>query len=293
MTPLAEEVGGGSAGDGKKLDPFARAALESLEAEAIMPTHAEDKLAAISALGAKTSGDIYTHSDLSLLAAISERMGSRIARFDGDAKRHALERYVPGAIADQLAEGDSPESGERFVTLLFVDIRGYTGYAHQREVAEVFSLINRYTELVSEIVHRHGGSVVEFSGDGLMAVFGAPKALENMEKAAVNSSLEVLDALEHARLGSADASEPLRVGIGIATGPAYVGNIQTADRMIWSALGDTTNLAARLQGLTRDLDVRVVIDDVTRRAAGHSAAMFRAVDGQAIRGRKNEDIHVY
>ena len=92
-----------------------------------------------------------------------------------------LRRYVPGAIADELASGGVLEDGEREVSVLFVDVRGYTSYAEHRGASEIFASVNRYTETVSEVVRRRGGSVVEFNGDGMMAVFGAPRALERKE----------------------------------------------------------------------------------------------------------------
>jgi adenylate cyclase len=81
-----------------------------------------------------------------------------------------------------------------------------------------------------------------------------------------------------------DAGAPLAVGIGIATGPAFVGSIRSADRLIWSALGNTTNLASRLQSLTRELDCAVVIDAPTHARAGPIASDFEAHAGVQIRG---------
>ena len=207
--------------------------------------------------------------------------------------QEALRRYVPGAVADQLARGERLEAGEREVSVLFVDIRGYTSFAEHRAAAEIFSTVNRYTEAVSEIVHRHGGSVVEFNGDGLMAVFGAPRDLPYKERAAVEAGREIPTAV-----GALPVEEPkggaveLSVGVGIATGEAFVGNIRAADRMIWSAIGNTTNLAARLQALTRQLDAAMVIDAPTWRRLDQAANDFQRHPAVAIRGRSQmEDVY--
>lgn len=89
------------------------------------------------------------------------------------------------------------------------------------------------------------------------------------------------------------AAEEISVGIGIATGSAFVGTIQSADRLIWTALGNTINLAARLQGLTRDLDAAIVIDLATWRAAGETGADFVRREQVPIRGRQHrEDVYV-
>jgi adenylate cyclase len=188
-----------------------------------------------------------------------------------------MRRYVPGPIADQISIGESLEPGESEVTVMFIDLRGYTAFAESLSPQEVFSFLNRYTHTVSRIVRRHGGFVVEFNGDGMMAVFGAPILLPNKEKAALRAASEISKAV-----GALDpepvcdrSPRPHRVGIGIATGPAFVGNIHAVDRIIWSAVGATTNRASRLQALTRDLDASIVVDGTTRKSAGAAPGFLR------------------
>lgn len=264
------------------LSSFDRAALDTLEVAVISPTHRRGELIAFQCLGPKRSGDVYTSTDLALLSAASSKIADLIERLDDAATlfearemQAALRRYVPGAVARELGGGDNLASGEREVTVLFVDIRGYTALAERLDAQEVFSTLNRHTEEVSAIVGDHGGAVVEFHGDGLMAVFGAPRAIGEKESRAVLAAREVI-----ARL-----SRELTVGIGIATGVAYVGDIQAVDRRIWSVVGCTTNLAARLQALTRDLHASIAIDPVTRERAGAACVAFRLHEGQHIRGR--------
>jgi adenylate cyclase len=149
--------------------------------------------------------------------------------------------------------------------------------------------VNRYTETVSQIVQRHGGSVVEFNGDGMMAVFGAPRELAHKERAAVEAGREIVAAVGALRVDGAQLS----VGVGIATGEAFVGNIRAVDRMIWSAIGNTTNLAARLQSLTRELDAAVVIDSTTCKRAQATASGFDERPAVPIRGRREtQDVYV-
>jgi adenylate cyclase len=151
--------------------------------------------------------------------------------------------------------------------------------------------VNRYTETVSRIVRAHGGTVVEFNGDGMMAVFGAPAPLAQKERAAVAASREIVLSVGSLDLG-AHREQPLEVGVGIATGKAFVSNIQSIDRLIWSAIGDTSNLAARLQGLTRELNAAIVIDSATRMKAGTVADDFERHDSMPIRGRRqSEDVY--
>jgi len=209
------------------------------------------------------------------------------------AMQNALRRYVPGAVAAQLENGCDLEPRECEVSVLFVDIRGYTAFAEGCDAADLFMTVNWYTETVSQIVQHYGGSVVEFHGDGLMAVFGAPNPLPEKARAAVEAGRAIITAMSSVTAGVPNAgSVPVSVGIGIATGKAFVGNIQTADRMIWTAIGNTSNLAARLQSLTRDLDAAIVIDAVTRAASGAAAAVFEHHHGVPIRGRRHaEDVY--
>jgi class 3 adenylate cyclase len=281
--------------DDAALSPFDRAALETLRAEVVVPVRQGDALPAFLCLGPKRSGDVYTSTDLSLLTAVAETVSQQLQRFDQEsvtrealAMQQSLRRYVPGAVAEQLAGGAELHSGEREVTVLFVDLRGYTGFAESRRAEEIFGAVNRYTETVSEIVRRHAGSVVEFNGDGMMAVFGAPRELAHKERAAVEAGREIVAAVGALRVDGAELS----VGVGIATGEAFVGNIRAVDRMIWSAIGNTTNLAARLQRLTREFDAAVVIDAPTWQRAQASAADFEKRPAVPIRGRREtQDVY--
>jgi class 3 adenylate cyclase len=270
------------AADATQLDPFDRAALDTLGAAVLVPTRRREDVVAFTCLGSKRSGDIYTPEEIAYLAAIANRCSEVLLKLDDEVVirearelQNALRRYVPGAIVEELAGGRGLESHEREVAVLFVDIRGYSGFAERRAAAEVFSTVNAHTERVSQILRAHGGAVVEFSGDGMMAVFGAPQPLPRKERAAVEAAREIVGSL----------AGGLEVGIGVASGPAFVGNIRAADRMIWSAIGNTTNLAARLQSWTRESDAVIAIDAATRAAAGYVCADFVHHPGVRIRGR--------
>jgi len=282
--------------DEAALGPFDRAALETLQAEVVVPVRQDDALTAFLCLGPKRSGDVYTSTDLSLLSAVAEKVSTELRRFDqeetireGREMQQALRRYVPGAVAEQIGSGGDLAAGEREVSVLFVDIRGYTGFAESRKAEDIFSTINLYTETVSQIVQEHAGSVVEFNGDGMMAVFGAPRKLAHKERAVVEAGREIVKAVGGLPV---EDGETLSVGVGIATGEAFVGNIQAVDRMIWSAIGNTTNLAARLQSLTRELGASVVIDTATWERAQAAAGDFDKRPDVPIRGRREtQDVY--
>jgi adenylate cyclase len=226
------------------------------------------------------SGDIYTASDLALLGAVAERCGEVIACIDAEtlareaqAMQSALRRYVPGAVADRVLAGDALEPAEREVTVLFVDIRGYTSVAERLAAKDVFATLNEHTERVSRIVQENGGTVVEFNGDGMMAVFGAPEPLPKKEQQAALAARSIVDSM------------PEHLAVGVATGPAFVGSIRSSDRLIWSAVGSTTNLAARLQSLTRELGASIALDETTRERAAYVCTDFTRHANLVIRGR--------
>jgi class 3 adenylate cyclase len=275
------------------LSPVERASLEALAAAVIIPLRSSKTLIAFLCLGPKRSGDIYTSTDLALLSAVAAKVSAELSRFtEVELMRHKMEMYetlrsyVPRAITEELESGRSIEPHRRDVSVMFVDIRGYTGYAEERKPEEIFSVLSRYTEIVSTIVGQHGGNLVEFSGDGIMAVFGAPQELPEKERAALNAARALSAAMAGFDLGPAPDKERLEVGIGIATGEALVGNIRSVDRLIWSAIGNTTNLAARLQALSREMDAGIVIDGATQRATPKDMSDFVHHPKVRIRGRR-------
>jgi class 3 adenylate cyclase len=305
-TPIAADRLAGRPGQAGRsgapaLDPHDRAALATLGVPLLAPVQRGAELVAFVALGPKRSGDVYTGTDATLMAAVCEKIASELLRFDqedvirrGRAMQDSLRRYVPGAVADTLASGEDLEleAAERDVSVLFVDIRGYTTYSQSRKPEEIFSTVNEYTRTVSEIIRGRNGSVVEFNGDGMMAIFGAPRPLAHKEAAAVEAGREILVAVASVALAQV-AGEPLSVGVGIATGETFVGNIQAADRLIWTAIGNATNLAARLQGLTRTLEAGMVIDAATWTLAGDAQPLFRRSEETAVRGRSDlQDVYV-
>jgi class 3 adenylate cyclase len=265
------------------IGPFERAALETLGAEVVVPVLGGDgRLVAFTCLAGKRSGDIYTATDLERLGSLAERSADVLARLDADAVANEarelqaeLRRFVPGAVAEKVVRGEALAPGEREVTVLFVDIRGYTGLAEGLRPEDVFATLNEHTERVSRIVQENGGTVVEFNGDGMMVVFGAPEPLPRKELHAVEAARRIVDSMP----------APLSVGVGVATGSAFVGSIRAADRFIWTAVGSTTNLASRLQSLTRELGAAIAIDAATREGAGYVCGDFVRHAELAIRGR--------
>jgi adenylate cyclase len=125
---------------------------------------------------------------------------------------------------------------------------------------------------------------LEFLGDGMMAVFGAPEPAADHARSAVECGRDIVAAVRGLRLGD-PGSPAIGVSVGIATGVAFVGNVRAADRFIYTAIGDVPNLASRLEGLTRKLDASVAIDGATQAGAGDAAAGFQHHGPTLVRGR--------
>jgi class 3 adenylate cyclase len=273
------------------LDDAERAGLEGLSAEWVVPALRGDAVEALVCVGPKTSGDIFTAWESALLEGVAERAAIQLDRFD-DADRarreqrliEELRRYVPATVERVLADGARPEAGEHEVSIFFVDVRGSTAWAEARSDAEVFEMMGRFTREAAEIVERHGGTVVEFAGDGFMAVFGAGGEETGKERAAIEAGRGILASVRGGLL-PVELLPARPIGVGIATGTAYVGDVSIGSHVIWTALGDTANLAARLESLTKELGAVIVVDERTRRGAADGAADFTALGKVEIRGR--------
>jgi adenylate cyclase len=259
----------------------------------VIPARRDDDVEALVCVGAKESGDIFTTWESALLEGVAERAALQLDRFDEDdrARREQrlieeLRRYVPASVERVLAQGAGPTAGEYEVSVFFVDVRGSTAWAEGRSDAEVFERMGRFAEGAAEIVEQHGGTVVEFAGDGFMALFGATgdATARNKEKDAIAAGRAIFTAARGGLLPTEQLPER-PIGVGIATGTVYVGDVAIGSRVLWTALGDTTNLAARLESLTKDYAAAMVIEQRTWEQAGEAAEDFDPLGPVEIRGR--------
>jgi adenylate cyclase len=209
--------------------------------------------------------------------------------------RTTFERFVPPRVAAELlpdgAAAPRLESRRLEATVLFCDLRGFTSLAERLEAEQVMAVLNRYLAAVSGAVFAHGGTVVSYQGDGVMAVFGAPLPQPDHAARALAAAREILDAalprfnawLLEERL----ASGPLDAGVGIDTGDVMSGLVGSERRVEYAAVGDATNVAARLQALGRDvLDGRLFVSGATRERLGAAAEGLRRHGTVELRGRR-------
>lgn len=216
------------------------------------------------------------------------------AEFDRERQlvRREFARFVPAAVVDDViaSAGEDQRLGGRrlYSTVMFADLRGFTTRAEQLPPETVIEVLNRYLTEMSDAVLDHGGTLVSYMGDGIMAIFGAPIEQPDHADRAVDAAREMLrERLPafNAWYSGAGHGEPFRMGIGLMSGPVMSGNVGSDRRMEYTAVGDTTNSASRLQGLTKDTPHMVLIADSTRGALTRVAPDLVPVGAMDVRGK--------
>ncbi len=196
-------------------------------------------------------------------------------------------RFVNPHVVRELLEsgGSLSRSGEsRHISVLFSDIRGFTSLCENRTPQEVVSLLNRYFTLQVEVVFRHGGSLDKFIGDCIMAFWGAPLDDQRHAQHAVAAALEMGEVLQRFKQELGVEGAGFDVGIGIHSGDAVVGLIGSEQRREYTAIGDTVNLASRIEGLTKGLS-RILVSQETMRLCGQEFE-FANFGAHTVKGRE-------
>ena len=214
------------------------------------------------------------------------------ATFERERTKDIFARFVPDdVVGEVLKQADGARLGgvARTATIMFSDMRGFTSFSETLDPERVITILNRYlTVMVDDAIDPHGGTLVSYMGDGIMAVFGAPLESTDHADRALAAARAKLVALErfndwlHAEMGF---EKSFRMGIGLNTGLVTSGNVGSLRRMAYTTIGDTTNTAARLEGMTKTTPFMLLMSETTREALSEQPADLVYVDEVEVRGR--------
>lgn len=216
-------------------------------------------------------------------------------------REHAIRmfgRFLDPRVVQAVTEGGvlatAQEGSSREISVLFSDIRGFTSLSETRPPEAIVRLLNRYFDTQVEAIFAEGGTLDKFIGDAIMAFWGAPIASPQHAAQAVRAALRMQARLEDFKRELGELGAQFDIGIGIHTGPAVVGFLGAAQRLDYTAIGDTVNLASRIEGLTKGV-ARILVSDATRDACmAQAPGEFTFIDhGKAkVKGRERP-VHLF
>ncbi|MCL2765741.1 MAG: adenylate/guanylate cyclase domain-containing response regulator [Treponema sp.] len=202
--------------------------------------------------------------------------------------RIAFARYVPVDVMDEIIKKSAApvsQSENRMVAVLFSDIRSFTKISENTPARELVNFLNVYFSAMGNQIILEGGNIDKFIGDAIMAIFGAPKTLENASSSAVRAALRMVRALES--LDTSDIVLPetgFGTGIGVNYGECVVGNIGFQNKLDYTVIGDTVNLASRVEGVTKYYQQPVIVTEYVY-AAAKDDFVFRKADSVRVKGK--------
>ena len=249
-----------------------------------------------SAMGKVSAGDLSSRVPV----VANDEIGELTAHFNlmlekleqSQLMRDLFGRYVSQEVADQVIEQGASLGGENVqATALFADIRDFTGLTERLPPQQVVDILNRYYTRMVDAIVENGGIVNKFGGDSLLAIFGVPikrddHALDAIQAAKAMNQALIAFNIEQKELGL----QPLEIGIGISSGEMVAGNIGGTARLEYTVIGDPVNLAARLQSLTKDWGMTVLLSEDTERSLTDClidcAKLIEPVETITVRGKK-------
>lgn len=237
------------------------------------------------------------HIILSVFLATGSGFGYRYAITEKEKRemKNLFSKYVSSDVLNEILK--NPESvslggEEKEVTVFFSDIRGFTTLSEKTSPKELVHILNRYFTVMTNEVLKNGGVLDKYIGDAIMAFWGAP--IENPDQAdkALQASLGMISALEKLNKELKAKGDPeIGIGIGLYTGPAIVGNVGSDLRFDYTVIGDTVNIASRLEGLNKEYGTRIIIGETTKNKLKGNYR-FKSLGSVAVKGRK-EPLNIY
>ena len=224
-------------------------------------------------------------SEVGLVQAGFNRMAEGLA--ERERIRETFGAYVDPEVAEHILAEGTDLSGEAVeATILFADIIDFTSWSERASAGEVVETLNRLFEGVVPIIHKHGGHVDKFIGDGLMAVFGAPRRYPDHADRALAAATEI------AELVATGFGPDLRLGLGLNSGPVVAGNIGGAGRLDFSVIGDAVNVAARVEAATRETGDTILLTGATKERLTGSTVECEPRPPVPLKG-KSEPVELY
>ena len=200
-------------------------------------------------------------------------------------------RFVPEKVVDQVVANADEElrlGGEsRYATVLFSDLRGFTTYSESRPPADVIDILNGYLSEMTDAILDAGGTLVAYMGDGIMAVFGAPLDQADHCDRALRAGRDMLDRLDRYNQTELKNQDPFRMGVGLNTGEVISGNVGSERRLEYTVIGDITNTAARIEGLTKGTPYGLLMSQATVDGLTQTPTDIEFHEDLAIRGRSD------
>lgn len=272
-------------------------ALSGMQSAMCAPLASRERLFGLLYVDNLSRRGTFTPDDLEVFAVIAAQAGLAMDRVmaRSEVKRQgvqlsALERFLSPAVSRKIAAeaADIRFGGEsQHITVLFADVRGFTTMAEKMTPREAVEVLNDFFTRMTDIIFEHEGTLDKYLGDGIMALFGAPLALQNDAEAAVRAAAGMQRSLEE--LNANSNRPPLQIGIGIHTGEAIVGYLGTERCMGYTAIGDTVNVASRLTSQAGP--GQVVISTATRMRLGRDLECCPLAP-MKLKGRSGQiDVH--
>lgn len=204
-------------------------------------------------------------------------------------------QYVPPELVDEMSEnpGSFAMEGEsREMTVLFSDVRGFATISEGLDPKQLSRLMNEYLTPMTRIIHKHRGTIDKYIGDAIMAFWGAPLADPDNARHAILAAMEMQEVMGSLRQKfKADGWPEIQIGIGINTGSMSVGNMGSEFRMAYTVMGDSVNLASRLEGLTKQYGTGIIVGEITQKTLARDF-VFRELDRVRVKG-KDEPVGIY
>jgi class 3 adenylate cyclase len=191
---------------------------------------------------------------------------------DGEVSRTIFRRFLPEHLVEQARHDPLGAIGEPHVidaTVLFTDLRNFTGLVETMPPGQVLDYLNDVQGLLASIVAKHGGTVDKFLGDGMLAVFGAPRHMEHHAQLGIAAATEIISSIAALNRERRGRGEPAaEIGLGLHTGSVIAGCVGSGARLEFTVLGDAVNATSRLEGLTKEMGVTALVSEETVRQAG-------------------------